>query len=607
MSACTTLLLAFCAVACSQALLRGAPPSQDLSHHSSPSTRRAVAVAGDRLLKAWEDLKEVLDQAGLSHDDSAEWITLWMEEKKQSSGRNKFADGLCELQNTLLLSAAMCEDSLLSSHFIAPAVLPVLPLIQNFSESLQLTPVTALSPPAHHVSTSTVTYTTQMHLSKPYSYHATLSSEESSLSASMLAPWPSTTLSASGRVLSTPEVYALIDLFDDLPMLLVDNGWVDSYFVAENSGVVNGSHLEGFHAVLCDCPVSLTAECHVIAVLMRNEVLSRSMPSSVAAFTALRLLDLANTGLSESLPSELGLLTNLQYIFLNDNQLGGWIPHELGNLIELRVLDVSRNQFYGPIPEEYGNWIHLRYLDASVNYFNSRFPVSLCKCTNLVHLDVSINQLYLLPEFPTEFGLLTNLQYLNMQRNSELSVMLPPEIGLMRNLRYVDFGRTTIYGNLPSELGLLSELRYIHLNGNYLSGQLPSELASLENLVVFDVEYNMLSGQLPFDLTRMVFLEQLNLNFNHLTGTLASEFGQLPLLQYIGFNGNDLSGAIPSELGQLPKLWYFDIYDNQCTGIIPSELGLIDALLHLNLGHNSLTGLIPVELADTSLEYLGYE
>ena len=58
---------------------------------------------------------------------------------------------------------------------------------------------------------------------------------------------------------------------------------------------------------------------------------------------------------------------------------------------------------------------------------------------------------------PTELGLLSNLQRLELTQNS-FTEELPSEIGNLENLTFMGLGRNSFWGPLPSELGKLTNM-----------------------------------------------------------------------------------------------------------------------------------------------------
>ena len=67
---------------------------------------------------------------------------------------------------------------------------------------------------------------------------------------------------------------------------------------------------------------------------------------------------------------------------------------------------------------------------------------------------------------PTEyFRLLTSLTYLDLHSTTSPTQTLPTEIGLLTNLNYLDLSSNTFTGTLPTEIGLITSLTslYVHI------------------------------------------------------------------------------------------------------------------------------------------------
>lgn len=67
-----------------------------------------------------------------------------------------------------------------------------------------------------------------------------------------------------------------------------------------------------------------------------------------------------------------------------------------------------------------------------------------------------------------------------MGENDGLTGTIPTEIGLMTSLEILDLSSTTLLtGTIPTELGLLSNLRSVDLGFSALTGAVPSELCTV--------------------------------------------------------------------------------------------------------------------------------
>jgi len=95
---------------------------------------------------------------------------------------------------------------------------------------------------------------------------------------------------------------------------------------------------------------------------------------------------------------------------------------------------------------------------------------------------IEINMYYntLRGSIPSELGLLTNLERLDLDDNS-LTGSIPSELGLLNNLGSLYLYLNSLTGSIPSELGLLTNLEYLILHYNSLTGTMPNEVCALRN------------------------------------------------------------------------------------------------------------------------------
>jgi hypothetical protein len=112
---------------------------------------------------------------------------------------------------------------------------------------------------------------------------------------------------------------------------------------------------------------------------------------AVAALTGLERLNLSQNMLTGTLPPSIALATGLQEIVLNNNRLSGGIPEELGGLRLLRVLVLDSNAFEGTVPQSLTTLVRLRELGLAANRLTA-LP-SFAALTRLTVLRVGGNRL----------------------------------------------------------------------------------------------------------------------------------------------------------------------------------------------------------------------
>jgi hypothetical protein len=239
---------------------------------------------------------------------------------------------------------------------------------------------------------------------------------------------------------------------------------------------------------------------YVSRIMLHNNSLSGSIPSTLGSLKNLTVLYLNDNSLSGSIPPELGNLTNLTYFTLYTNSLSGNIPSELGNLTSLTYLSFHTNSLSGNIPSELGNLTNLTYFSFHTNSLSGNIPSEVGNLTNLTNLDLGNNSFS--ENIPSQLANLTNLTHLTLSNNS-LSGSIPSGLGNLTNLTHLFLANNSFNGSIPAELGNLTNLIYLFLDNNSLSGSIPSELADLTNLSGLSLGDNFLTGPLPQWLSNM--------------------------------------------------------------------------------------------------------
>ena len=192
-------------------------------------------------------------------------------------------------------------------------------------------------------------------------------------------------------------------------------------------------------------------------------------------------------------------------LLLSENRLTGSIPSSLGSLTNLESLLLSENQLTGSIPSSLGSLTNLESLWLYNNQLTGSIPSSLGSLTNLESLGLSRNQLT--GSIPSSLGSLTNLWLLSLYRN-QLTGSIPPSLGSLTNLKELYLFVNQLTGSIPSSLGSLTNLESLLLSENQLTGSIPSSLESLTNLNQLSLSMNQLTGSIPAALCR--FEDRIN-------------------------------------------------------------------------------------------------
>ena len=160
---------------------------------------------------------------------------------------------------------------------------------------------------------------------------------------------------------------------------------------------------------------------------------------------------------------------------------------------------------------------------------------------------------------PGELGRLTQLTVLQINAQKHLRTTIPSEIGLLTNLQYLDLGSSPFWGSIPESIGNLSSLKILNLAGCHLTSTIPAELYRLTNL------------------------EKLYLSLNVFSGSISTSVGKLTNLKELMLSRATLSGPIPTEIGALVHLENMELYGNNLTGTIPSSIGSCSSLKRIGM------------------------
>ena len=95
---------------------------------------------------------------------------------------------------------------------------------------------------------------------------------------------------------------------------------------------------------------------------------------------------------------------------------------------------------------------HIEYLNVSNNMYAGKIAKELKYCKNLTHYAESGN--LKAGELPSEFGVLTKLETLDVSHNPMITGRIPSEYGLLTNLNFFDIYNTSISGKIPEGLCL---------------------------------------------------------------------------------------------------------------------------------------------------------
>lgn len=330
-------------------------------------------------------------------------------------------------------------------------------------------------------------------------------------------------------------------------------------------------------------------------------------------------LDIRHMQLKGTLPAQLSLLTELKRLQIFDNKFRGDIPAEFQALTKIRGIELGDNEYTGTIPSNLFLMTTLNFLHMDFNNFEQGpFPIGLLDLPQLRSFGLRATQrIGTIPEEIFRLPLLQRISCASNQLTGTLSTRLqsvlslhvgqnylngtiPSELGLLTNLEHLDIFENEFTGSIPTELGLCTKLKGMDLSTNSLTGTLPEEVMHLTNLRFwFGFARNKLSGTISTGIGRLSRLDHtLELHDNQFTGTIPSEFGLLTgLSSTLTLQHNLLKGTLPTELGNLSLLPTMGLQHNPALqGTIPLQFGNMTSIERLELYNTALTGSVPEQL-----------
>jgi len=277
--------------------------------------------------------------------------------------------------------------------------------------------------------------------------------------------------------------------------------------------------------------------------------------------------------LSWTIPTDIEGLGQLTYLDLSDNQLSGSIPESLFTLTNLRVLSLASNLLSGRLSDRIGALANLRFLDLGNNNFSNELPSEMKNLLELIQFNCAFNGF--VGTIPTFFGAMSNLQLFDLARNG-------------------------FSGTIPTEIGAWLIIQDLQIASNDLTGSIPSALWQLSTMSRIDIGSNNFENYtIPTSIGTWTKCEEFDLQDSNLYGTMPTEFGKMTKLSLLRLGNNgDLEGTIPTEIGLLTNLENFRIEETAVNGTVPSELGNLEKATKMRFEYSDIVGPMPTEVCN---------
>ena len=254
-------------------------------------------------------------------------------------------------------------------------------------------------------------------------------------------------------------------------------------------------------------------------------------------------IDLSSTGLRGSIPDEAlnGLdPMYLNGLLLNDNHLDGTIPTSMGLLTKLTRLDLSQNNLNGTLPQiSLSNLKELEVVRLGHNNLRGGIRAFLGDLRKLYEFNVTHNRGF--NDTPLEFYTPTiGVQHYRPKQALQI-------------LHILDLSSCGFAGRIDIHIKTyeLSNLRIFKIDDNKFGGDLQQSqlVTSLPSIEEFVVGNNAFFGTMPTEIGNMSpsALRVLDVSENSLTGTIPTEISHLTNLEKLSLHENRLQGTIPSE------------------------------------------------------------
>ena len=367
---------------------------------------------------------------------------------------------------------------------------------------------------------------------------------------------------------------ALRGLDLSVPQVVVRYAFSSTFFATKgpgwfnSSGWIDNEDICSWHGIGCSADSG-----EIVELLLDRNNLQGSMADEIYLVETLKVLSLFGNKVLGGLSPMIANLSNLEELFLQGVLTKHPLPGEIMQLTNLKILYLD-NFIGGEIPTEIGLMTSLEALDLT-RVEQGTIPKEIAKLSSLRQLVLDGS---FIGSFPSEIWLLPSLQYLDITPiRSILEESVIPKFSFENNTSWTHIQVTDshIIGSIPTSIGNLRGLKQLSLKGNNLDGTIPSELGLCSDLVDIFLFSNDLRGTIPTELSHLKSIEALDFKENQLTGQLPSQLGELTSLQVLILSGNRLRlTSIPESFVSLKMLTILDlgVQSDSFDGTVPSVI-----------------------------------